>query len=598
MMGNKIMFTLPEHAPFTPDQRHALDSLLSGFDPVQCGWLSGYLAAQASEKISTRSAATADGSRLTVLFGTESGNSEALAARAVKEAKNRGFRAEMKNMAEFSPADLKKIPNLLVIVSTWGDGEPPETASKFYREFMASASDLAGLSYSVCALGDTSYGKFCQTGKDIDARLASLGAQRIAERQDCDLDYEDAFSAWLGSALGALAPSAPPICAPIAATAEAKTEYGKKHPFPAEVLEVVHLNGKGSAKETLHLEFSLAGSGMTYEPGDALAIVPVNAPDVVQAVLDAARLTGSEVVEVKSIGYKPLADALREDFDITALSRNVLAKLSETVDAPRLRELLADHAKEDLRHYLEGREIIDALHDFAPSPGLPAAALAGILRKLPPRLYSIASSPLAHPDEVHLTVAAVRYQTHGRSRKGVCSTFLADLVKPGDRADFFVQPNKNFRLPSDGSVPVIMIGPGTGIAPFRAFVEHRAALGSTGKNWLFMGDQHYLFDFLYQLEWQDHLKSGALTRLDVAFSRDQPEKIYVQHRMMQRARDIHAWLEEGAHLYVCGDAARMAADVHETLVSIVQTAGSKSREAAEAYVEDLKKTKRYQRDVY
>nr|MCU0751758.1 sulfite reductase [NADPH] flavoprotein alpha-component [Akkermansiaceae bacterium] len=242
-------------------------------------------------------------------------------------------------------------------------------------------------------------------------------------------------------------------------------------------------------------------------------------------------------------------------------------------------------------------EIVDAIEEFAPN-GLPADALAGIFRKLPPRLYSIASSPLLHPDEVHLTVAAVRYQAHGRQRKGVCSTYLADLVKPGDKVPVFVQPNKNFRLPADGSAPVIMIGPGTGIAPFRAFVEHRAALGASGRNWLFMGDQHYLYDFLYQLEWQDHLKSGALSRLDVAFSRDQPEKIYVQHRMMQRARDLYAWLEEGAHFYVCGDATRMAADVHEALVSIVQTEGSKSREAAESYVEDLRKSKRYQRDVY
>jgi sulfite reductase (NADPH) flavoprotein alpha-component len=224
--------------------------------------------------------------------------------------------------------------------------------------------------------------------------------------------------------------------------------------------------------------------------------------------------------------------------------------------------------------------------------------LTAIFRKLPPRLYSIASSPLAHPDQVHLTVAAVRYETHGRSRKGVCSTYLADLVKPGDHAEVFVQPNKNFRLPADGSVPIIMVGPGTGIAPFRAFVEHRAALGGSGKNWLFMGDQHYLYDFLYQLEWQEYLKNGSLHRLDVAFSRDQPEKVYVQHRMKERAKDLYAWLEQGAHFYVCGDASRMAADVHEALVSTVETQGGKSREAAEAYLEDLKKSKRYQRDVY
>jgi sulfite reductase (NADPH) flavoprotein alpha-component len=292
-----------------------------------------------------------------------------------------------------------------------------------------------------------------------------------------------------------------------------------------------------------------------------------------------------------------LADALREDYDITALSRAVLTKLAEASNSAALRELLAEDAKERLKEFSSGREIIDAIVEFAPN-GLSADALTGIFRKLPPRLYSIASSPLAHADEVHLTVSAVRYESHGRKRNGVCSTYLADLVKTGDSVQIFVQPNKNFRLPADASIPIIMVGPGTGIAPFRAFVEHRAALGSPGKNWLFFGDQHYTYDFLYQLEWQESLKDGTLTRLDVAFSRDQPEKIYVQHRMLQQAKDLYQWLEEGAHFYVCGDAARMAHDVHEALISIVESQAGISREAAEAYVENLKKTKRYQRDVY
>ena len=374
-------------------------------------------------------------------------------------------------------------------------------------------------------------------------------------------------------------------------------EYGKKNPFPAETIDTVVLNGEGSSKETLHLEFSLAGSGLSYEPGDALAVLPVNAPDVVKAIIQAAKLTGSEEVEVKNVGRKLLADALREDYDITALSRAVLTKLAEALNSPVLRGLLAEDSKEQLKTYTTGREIIDAILDFAPN-GLSAEELTGIFRKLPPRLYSIASSPLAHTDEVHLTVAAVRYETHGRQRKGVCSTYLADLVKSGDPVQVFVQPNKNFRLPADPSTPVIMVGPGTGVAPFRAFVEHRAALGASGKNWLFFGDQHYTDDFLYQLEWQDFLKDGALTRIDVAFSRDQPEKVYVQDRMIERAKDLYQWLEEGAHFYVCGDANRMAHDVHQALITVVEKQAGISREAAEAYVEDLKKTKRYQRDVY
>jgi sulfite reductase (NADPH) flavoprotein alpha-component len=587
---------LPEHAPFSPDQRKTLDSLISSLDPVQRGWLSGFLASTGATASSATPAPVAAG-KLTVLYGTESGNSEVLADRTVKAAKKRGFQAVMKNMSEVSPSDLAKAPNLLVIVSTWGDGEPPETAVSFYKEFMAAELSLTGVKFSVCGLGDTSYEKFCQIGKDVDARLESLGATRVAARQDCDVDFEDSYNAWLEASLEALAPaSAAPVSFATPA-AVATVEYGKKNPFPAETLDTVVLNGEGSAKETLHLEFSLAGSGLSYEPGDALAVLPVNAPDVVKALIQAAKLTGNEEVEVKNVGRKLLADALREDYDITAISRAVLTKLAEAVNSTVLRGLLAEDAKERLKEYTYGREIIDAIVDFAPN-GLSAEALTGIFRKLPPRLYSIASSPLAHADEVHLTVAAVRYEAHGRQRKGVCSTYLADLVKSGDPVQVFVQPNKNFRLPADGSTPVIMVGPGTGVAPFRAFVEHRAAVGASGKNWLFFGDQHYTYDFLYQLEWQDFLKDGVLTRLDVAFSRDQPEKVYVQDRIIEQAKELYQWLEEGAHFYVCGDASRMAHDVHEALISVVENQAGISREAAEAYVEDLKKSKRYQRDVY
>jgi sulfite reductase (NADPH) flavoprotein alpha-component len=588
----------PEHAPFSSDQRQTLAVLLAGFDSAQRAWLSGFLAAGGSVDVAQAASAPAIGTKLTVLYGSESGNCEELADRAVKEARQRGFQAVMKNMAEVSLKELGEVPNLLVIVSTWGDGEPPDSVLPFYQELIAAGSGLSGLRFSVCGLGDSAYEKFCQTGKDIDARLEALDATRVVACQDCDVDYEDAYAAWLERALAAMAPTSATEAVSSAVSAAAPAlEYGKKNPFWAEVLEVVLLSGEGSAKEMLHLEYSLAGSGMCYEPGDALAVFPVNAPDMVQAVLGASKLTGNEEIVGKSTGPKRLADALREDFDITNLSRIVLAKLAETTGSEALKALLADAAKEHLKEYVSGRQIVDALHEFAPL-GLVADALAGILRKLPPRLYSIASSPLAHPGEAHLTVSAVRYESHGRIHHGVCSTYLADRVKPGDKVAVFVQPNKNFRLPADPSTPVIMVGPGTGIAPFRAFVEHRAARGDAGKNWLFMGDQHYLHDFLYQLEWQDYLKRGVLTRLDVAFSRDQPEKVYVQHRLRERAAELYAWLEQGAHFYVCGDAALMAADVHETLVEIIREQGGKSRKAAEDYAENLKKTQRYQRDVY
>jgi sulfite reductase (NADPH) flavoprotein alpha-component len=588
---------LPEHAPFSSDQRRTLDLLLAGLDPVQRGWLSGFLAASGAPALAA--AAPVSAGKLMVLYGTESGNSEVLADRAVKAAKKSGFQAVMKNMSDISPADLLKVSNLLVVVSTWGDGDAPETAVSFHKEFMENPMDLSKVRFSVCALGDTSYEQFCKIGKDFDARLEQLGGTRVSPRTDCDLDYEEPFSTWLAAALAALAPASPAtvVTPSFSSTATLSAEYGKKNPFPAETLETLILNGEGSSKETLHVEFSLAGSGLVYEPGDALAVLPVNAPDTIKAILGAAKLTGNEEVEVKNVGPKLLADALREDYDITALSRNVLTKLAAASNSAVLQQLLAEDAKEQLKKFTEGREIIDALLEFAPH-GLSAEALVGIFRKLPPRLYSIASSPLAHADEVHLTVAAVRYHTHDRDRKGVCSTYLADLVKTGDPVQVFVQPNKNFRLPADGSTPVIMVGPGTGVAPFRSFVEHRAALGSPGKNWLFFGDQHYTYDFLYQLEWQDHLKDGTLTKLDVAFSRDQPEKVYVQDRMIAQAKELYQWLEEGAHFYVCGDANRMAHDVHEALISVVEFQAGITREAAEAYVEDLKKTKRYQRDVY
>ncbi|MCW1914099.1 assimilatory sulfite reductase (NADPH) flavoprotein subunit [Luteolibacter sp. GHJ8] len=590
---------LPEHAPFSPDQRRAVDIALAGLDAAQRFWLAGFLSA--APTAATAAAVPATSAKLTVLYGTESGNSEKLADLSAKEAKKRGFQTTVKNMADIAPADLAKVENLLVIVSTWGDGEPPESATSFYKEFMNGSSvELPRLRYTVCALGDTSYEKFCQTGKDFDARLEKLGGKRVTPRQDCDVEYEEPYAAWLDGALKAFAPAAAPAAAVsvvAAAAAPVTEEYGKKNPFPSELLEKVILNGRGTTKETWHYELSLDGSGLNYEAGDALAVIPVNSPDIVEGILKASKLSGSESVEVKGVGQKVLADALREDFDITALSRAVLTKLQGYASSDKLGALLAEDAKDHLKDYQWGRWIADAIADFAPG-GLSAADLVTIFRKLPPRLYSIASSPLAHPGEVHLTVASVRYQAHGQPRKGVASTYLADLVEKGGHVPVYTHQNKNFRLPASADVPVIMVGPGTGVAPFRAFVEQRAALGQGGKNWLFFGDQRYTYDFLYQVEWQEHLKDGNLSKLDVAFSRDQPEKVYVQHRMLERAKELYGWLQEGAHFYVCGDASRMASDVHEALISVVEKEGKLPREAAEAYVEDLKKSKRYQRDVY
>jgi len=587
---------LPEHSPFTPDQRRILDDLIAAYTPAQRFWLAGFLSADpASPTVSAPVAAV----KLTILYGSESGNSEKLADFSAKEAKKRGFQATVKNMADITPADLGKMENLLVIVSTWGDGDPPESATSFHKQLMSDTLKLPKLRYSVCALGDTSYTQFCQTGKDVDARLEAFGADRIHPRQDCDLEYEELHRAWLDAALSAFGPAtvAGGVSAVSTIASAAPAAYGKKNPFSGELLERVLLNGKGTSKETWHYEISLEGSGLSYLPGDALAVVPLNASDVVEGVLKAAKLTGTETVEIKDRGSKSVADALREDLEITTLSRPVLTKLQALTGSKKLADLLSDKAKDKFKDYLWGRWLVDAINDFA-SSGLEATDLVALLRKLPPRLYSIASSPLAHPGEVHLTVASVRYHAHGLDRKGVASTCLADLWKKGDGVPVYTHENKNFRLPETADTPIIMVGPGTGVAPFRAFVEHRSAQEQKGKSWLFFGDQRYTYDFLYQVEWQDHLASGALSKLDVAFSRDQPEKIYVQNRIQERSKELYSWLQDGAHLYVCGDASRMAHDVHEALVTVVEKEGGKSRDAAEAYVEELKKSKRYQRDVY
>jgi sulfite reductase (NADPH) flavoprotein alpha-component len=581
---------LPANAPLPEFPRLILDAALAQLDAAQKSWLAQFLQNAAT--------ATTAAVKALILYGTESGNSEKLADLSAKEAKKRGIQASVKNMADLTPADLAKHENLLVIISTWGDGEPPDTATTFYNALMARTEPYTNLSFSVCALGDTSYEKFCQTGKDIDVKLEALGAKRITARQDCDVDHEEAHKDWLAAALAAIRPASAAVAAiPTADAPAASKDYSLKNPCIAEVTENIILNGKGTAKETIHLEISLAGTGLSYTAGDSLAVIPVNHSDVVDDLLRTAQLTGDEEVELKAIGKKSLRTALTEDLDITGLSRAVLNKLNTVRKDPALEHLLAEENKEALKEYTWGREIVDAVADFAPS-GIAAQDLVNTMRKLPPRLYSISSSPLAHEEEVHLTVAAVRYNTQGRKRKGVASTFIADVLKPGTKVKIYPHANKNFRLPENPEAPVIMVGPGTGIAPFRAFIEHRAALGHPGKNWLFFGDQRYMFDFLYQTEWQDHLANGTLTNLDVAFSRDQPEKIYVQDRMRAKSSELYQWLQEGAYFYVCGDASRMANDVHEALISLYQTHGSLTREAAEAEVEALKKSKRYQRDVY
>jgi len=595
---------VPETAPLAPEQAASLNNLLKGLQADQLLWIEGFIsglrtaAGGASAPVAAAAPAAPE---LTVLYGTESGNSEALADLTTKAAKALGFKAKAVNMADIKVAKLKDIKNLLVIVSTWGEGDPPETATDFYEAFMSDqAPKLEGTRFSVLGLGDTSYEDFCKMGIDFDARLEALGARRVYDRVDCDVDYDDDFAAWHKGVLAALEAEAKPAettTAPTQAAATAEpVKYSRKNPYPSKLLERVMLNGEGSAKETIHLEFDLAGSGLEYQAGDALAVVPHNAEDVVNDIIATTQLDADAPVLIKDQDYT-LRVALTSQLDVTAISLPVLKRYNEIAKDAKLEAMLDPANKAELQDYLYGREIVDVLHNF-PAKEITADALVSIMRKLPPRLYSIASSPKAHPGEVHLTVSVVRYDAHGRNRKGVCSSYLAERVAEGEKADVFVTPNKHFKVPADNDAPMIMVGPGTGIAPFRAFVEERKELDAKGKNWLIFGDQHYLTDFLYQTEWQDYLSDGILTKLDVAFSRDQKEKVYVQDRMRENSKELFEWLEKGASFYVCGDASRMATDVDVALHDIIEKEGDLSENDAKAYVKKLKDDKRYLRDVY
>lgn len=589
--------------PLDKNQQSVLESLASSLSPTQAIWVSGYTAALGRDAGVTAGASSTHSARnITVLYGTESGNCEMLAEKVVKSAKKHGHKGKLTNMADISAKNLAKSEILFVIISTWGDGEPPETAETFYNELMTAGVDLSGIQFSVCALGDSSYEKFCQTGIDIDIQLEKLGAKRIVERVECDVDFEETFEKWQNSLwdkLGATStPASTELSTATATPAIQDKVFDKKNPYPAEILANVVLSGACSAKETLHVEFSLEGSGFDYEPGDVLCVIPQNADDIVANILSTVNITASEEVELKNIGKTTLGKALKNHLDITGISKKVAMNIQALSGSEKLAELIAGKAEMLFKDWTYGREIIDLLEFDKLPETLSAQQVVDCFRALPPRLYSIASSPKAHPDEVHLTVAAVRYQTYGKERKGVASTYLADEAKPGTKVNIYLHKNKNFRLPEDGATPIIMVGPGTGIAPFRAFIEERAETNAKGESWLFFGDQKYNEDFLYQLEIQDHLKSGTLTKLDVAFSRDQPEKVYVQHKMEEQAAELWDWLEKGAHFYVCGDASRMAKDVNDTLLDIITKHGNKTPEEATEYLNALKKAKRYQRDVY
>lgn len=598
-------------SPLSSEQADQFNKLVASLSPDQANWISGYLAGlkAAAWEGGGSPAMPAEGaqeaSRITILYGSETGNAEHVAELARQRAIEEGFPARAVDMADYKAKDLKNEKLVMIVTATHGEGDPPDPATDFY-EFVhgRKAPKLSGTKFAVLSLGDSSYEHFCQTGKDFDARLAELGAERLHERVDCDVDFEETAERWVEEALGVFAEHAQPAeSAPsnvVAFTGAGEQreapKYDRKNPFPAEVLENIHLTGRGSNKETRHLELSLEGSGLSFEPGDALCLVAENRSDVVNELLEALGFSGEETIEGPR-GEVPLEEALRRDYEITTLTPPFMKAWAEQAGSDELDELVADDNRKQLMSYMWGRHVVDVVAEY-PVSGLEPQTFVGMLRKLQPREYSIASSYNANPDEVHITVAAVRYHSHGRDRYGVASTYLADTIEPGDTVPVYVQRNKNFKLPSDSSAPIIMIGPGTGVAPFRAFLEERGEQDAGGSNWLFFGEQHFRTDFLYQTDWQRWLKDGVLTRMDVAFSRDGAEKEYVQHRLLERGREVYEWLQEGAYIYVCGDAESMAPDVHAALHEVVQREGGLSEEQAAEYVKDLQRNKRYQRDVY
>lgn len=585
---------LPENAPFPPDALAALNRVITTASPTQRSWLAGFLAgveamsgtdvaltAQAAPALAAPAAKPA----LTILFATESGNSEALATKARKDATKLGYAAKLLDAADAKPTDLKG--NLLVVASTWGEGEAPARAIPFFKALMADdAPNLPDVNFAVLALGDRAYAKFCEAGHQIESRLLALGATRAAPLLECDLDYDEPAAQWLGTTLPVFkgAAQASVIHVDFGHAELAEAAYDRRNPFPAEITDLVNLNGSRSAKETFHIELSLAGSGLTYQPGDAIGIVPTNDPAVVEAVLNPVGLGGDSALHT----------TLVEAHDVTTLSAHLLQSYAALTADASLTALSQDAAR--LAEYLPGRQAADLFEDYPHR--LTAPQLTGLLRKLPPRLYSVASSQASVGEEAHLLVSAVRYETHGRARGGVASTYVADRRRVGDTLRVYVKPNAHFRLPSDPAIPVIMVGPGTGVAPFRAFMQDRDAAGVSGRSWLFFGDRSYTQDFLYQLEWQDLLARGMLSRLDVAFSRDQDAKRYVQHRLWEQRREVHAWLRDGAHVYVCGDQNHMAHDVHATLRDLIADQSAIPPDAAEAELSAMKQQGRYLLDVY
>lgn len=586
----------------TDVQMSALSKAVSGFSKDQVIWASGYLSglSAATSQISPYTASEqVEQPTITVMFGSQTGNTKHEAKVFSEQLAAKGATTNLVSMADYKPRKIKDETHLVLFVSTHGEGDAPDDAIEFH-EFLGSkkAPKLNKLQYAVVGLGDTSYEYFCQTGKDFDSRLSALGAQAIVSRLDCDVDYADDIGSWSQSVTSLLIASLKPV-----ETAETLTNlplnnivdssFNKQNPFSASLLDALKITGRDSVKDIQHIEISLEGSGLQYQPGDSLGVYFTNDNDLVDRILKATNTNASDSILIKGDEFT-LANALSEKLELTLSYPGFVKAYQAATNDTDLKAILDD--KPAFRTFLEARQIVDIIEQF-PSEITPQQ-LVDALRPIAPRLYSIASSQSEVEDEVHLTVAHIDYQAFGTRHQGGASGFLATRLKEGNEVKVFVERNDNFKLPSHSDTPIIMVGPGTGIAPFRAFMQEREATKAKGKNWLFFGNPNFTQDFLYQVEWQSYVKSGLLTKISLAFSRDQAEKIYVQDRLLESGQDVYEWLEQGAHFYVCGDAMQMAKDVEKTLLAIIQTHGKKTEKEAKQYLLDMRKSKRYQKDVY
>ncbi|WP_323093020.1 NADPH-dependent assimilatory sulfite reductase flavoprotein subunit [Klebsiella variicola] len=588
--------------PLNPEQLARLQAATTDFTPTQLAWVSGYFWGVLNQQSGAAVAVPAQAAEvpsITLISASQTGNARRVAEALRDDLLAAKLNVKLVNAGDYKFKQIAAEKLLVVVTSTQGEGEPPEEAVALHKFlFSKKAPKLDGTAFAVFGLGDTSYEFFCQSGKDFDSKLAELGAERLLDRVDADVEYQTAAAEWRARVVEVLKARAPVAAPAQLATSGAVNDihtspYTKEAPLSATLSVNQKITGRDSEKDVRHIEIDLGDSGLRYQPGDALGVWYQNDPQLVKELVELLWLKGDEPVTVDGKTL-PLAEALEWHFELTVNTATIVENYATLTRSESLLPLVGDKAQQ--QQYAAATPIVDMVR-FSPAQ-LDAEALIGLLRPLTPRLYSIASSQAEVESEVHVTVGVVRYEIEGRARAGGASSFLADRVEEDGEVRVFIEHNDNFRLPANPETPVIMIGPGTGIAPFRAFMQQRAADGAQGKNWLFFGNPHFTEDFLYQVEWQSYVKEGLLTRIDLAWSRDQQQKVYVQDKLREQGAELWRWINDGAHIYVCGDANRMAKDVEHTLLEVIAEYGAMDAEAADEFLSELRVERRYQRDVY